>query len=432
MHDDDSDGSDGAPTRREYITYGGAVVGGGLLAGCTGTGGSGSGGAPDPTATDPRATEPSTETETSAETEASTDSDTDTEEPESTGTDGSYEVCIEPVGCVAFEEIPETYVVYNGAWADMAFALGRRDGFLTGGNMIPGFLFEPFGLTVPPEGELPVMWDGGWDKELFYELGPDVILADPNLFESWDDSWDESDTEEIRENVAPWFGSNSRRRREFHDYRLYTLYECFEKVAAVFQERERYEAFVEVHEDLRDEIGSRLPPEGERPAVGLINGGSEPSKGKFFPLDTQDEGYEMKPYRDLGVESAFPDDMEGGQADYETLLEVDPEIIIVHWGIGTTGDADSFSAEAFREQYVTPMEKDSVGGQLTAVRNGTVYPGQYGEQGPLANLLQTEMVAQQLYPEEFGAFAPEEFPTVPEDRRLFDRQRVRDIIEGDV
>jgi len=282
VHDDDSNGSDGAPTRREYITYGGAVVGGGLLAGCTGTGGSGSGGAPDPTATDPTATEPSTETETSAETEASADSDTDTEEPESTETDGSYEVCIEPVGCVAFEEVPETYVVYNGAWADMAFALGRRDGFLTGGNMIPGFLFEPFGLTVPPEGELPVMWDGGWDKELFYELDPDVILADPNLFESWDDSWDESDT------------------------------------------------------------------------------------------------------------------------------------------------------EAFREQYVTPMEEDSVGGQLTAVRNGTVYPGQYGEQGPLTNLLQTEMVAQQLYPGEFGAFAPEEFPTVPEDRRLFDRQRVRDIIKGDV
>jgi iron complex transport system substrate-binding protein len=42
------------------------------------------------------------------------------------------------------------------------------------------------------------------------------------------------------------------------------------------------------------------------------------------------------------------------------------------------------------------------------------------------------MVAQQLYPDEFGAFAPEQFPSVPEDRRLFDRQRVRDIIDGNL
>ncbi|MFB6219077.1 MAG: hypothetical protein ABEH77_07885 [Halobacteriaceae archaeon] len=178
-------------------------------------------------------------------------------------------------------------------------------------------------------------------------------------------------------------------------------------------------------------IQSRLPPEDERPAIGLINGGSNPAKGEFFPLDTQSEGYEMKPYRDLGVKSAFPDELEGGTADYETLFEVDPEIIVVHWGIGTTGDTDSFSAEAFREQYVAPMEADSVGSELTAVKNGAVFPGQYGEQGPLVNLLQTEMAAQQLYPEEFGAFAPERFPDVPEERRLFDRGRVRDIIAGE-
>jgi iron complex transport system substrate-binding protein len=389
------------PTRRETLKYGGAIASTGLLTGCSSSAESGSGGGGKETATQ----------------------------------NSTYEACIEPVGCQTFDSVPEAYAVYNGGWADMAFALGQRDGFLTAGNMIPGFFFEPFGLDVPSQDELPKLWsEGGWDKEAFYELDPDVFLMDAEYLHGvgWDDAWDETDTKEIAENVAPFFGNNMRRRREFHDHKLYTLYEGFERLADLFQEQDRYEAMAQVHDDLQTEIQLRLPPEDERPTVGLINGGSEPSKGKFYPLDTQDEGYEMKPYRDLDVKSAFPDEMEGGQADYEQLLDVDPEIILVHWGIGTTGDTDSFSAKAFREQYVTPMEEDAVGSQLTAVQEGNVYPGQYGEQGPLVNLLQTEMVAQQLYPKEFGAFAPEEFPNVPEDRQLFDRQRVIDIINGDI
>jgi iron complex transport system substrate-binding protein len=337
------------------------------------------------------------------------------------------------VGCQTFETVPETYLTYNGAWADMAFALGQRGGLRTSRVMPPSYFYEPFGLDVPSASDLPGLWDGGWDKEVFYELDPDVILIDPKYLES-SDSWDASDTEEIATNVAPFFGNNARRRREFHDYRLYTLYECFEKLADLFQQRERYEAFVDVHEELQTEIQSRLPSENRRPSIGLINGASDPNKGEFYPLNTQDEGYEMKPYRDLGVPSAFSQEMEAaGTIDYERLLDVDPEIILVHWGIGTTSDdADSFAAEAFREQYVTPMEEHDVGQELTAVQNGDIYPGQYGEQGPIANLLQTEMVAQQLYPEEFGAFDPEAFPEIPVDRQLFDRQRVADIINGDI
>jgi len=397
-----------APTRRDTIKYGGAVVSGGLLAGCTGDSSDGSG----------------------ASGENAADDGDDGTPTENT----SYEACIEPAGCLTFEEAPETWLCYNGGWADMAFALGQRDGFITAGNMIPGFFFEPFGLDVPPQDELPPLRaEGkGWDKELFLKHDPDVILMSPEYMHGpgWYDNWDASDTEWIAENVAPFFGNNMRRRRDYHDHKLYTLYEGFERLAALFQEEERYEAFVELHDEVQSEIAAGTPD--EQPTIGLINGGSDPNAGQFYPLNTKDEGYEMKPYRDLDVRSAFPDSMEGGTIDYEQLLEVDPEIIVVHWGIGTTGDTDSFSAEAFREQYVTPMEEDSVGSELTAVQNGNVYPGQYGEQGPIVNLLQTEMVAQQLYPEEFGAFDPEAFPAVPEENQLFDRQRVRDIIAGDL
>ena len=396
-----------APTRRDIIKYGGAVVGGGLLAGCTDSSESdstGDGGNNDGT------------------TSGTVDE-----------TENSYEACIEPAGCLTLEEIPDTWLAYNGGWADMAFTLGQRDGFLTANNMIPPFFFEPFGLDVPPENELTPLQTENWNEEAFYDLDPDVILMSSEYMHEvgFIEGWEEADTEEIAENVAPFFGNNMRRRRDYHDHTLYTLYEGLERLADLFQERERYEAMNAVHDELQAEISSRLPPESERPGIGLINSGSEPSKGKFYLLSTQGEGYENKPYRDLDLASAFSEEMEGW-ADYETLLEIDPEVIIVHWGIGTTGDTNSFSAQAFREQYVTPMENDPTGSELTAVQNEDVYPGQYGEQGPIVNLLQTEMVAQQLYPEEFGAFDPEAFPEVPEENQLFDRQRVRDIIAGDL
>jgi len=414
MSDNDDTITTEGPTRRDTIKYGGAVVGGGLLAGCTG-GDSTSGGDGDGD---------DTESETPADDETATE-------------DTSYEACIEPAGCLTFEAVPETWLCYNGGWADMAFALGQRDGFITAGNMIPGFFFESFGLDVPPQDELPPLRSEGkgWDKELFFEYDPDVILMDPEFMHGtgWYDNWDEEDTREIQKQVAPFFGNNIRRRREFHDYKLYSLYGAFERLADLFQEQERYEAFAALHDEVQTEIADRLPPESERPEIGLINGGSDPNAGQFYPLNTKDEGYEMKPYRDLDVKSAFSQELEeGGQIDYERLLDIDPEIIIVHWGIGTTGDTDSFSAAAFREQYVTPMEEDSVGSELTAVQEGNVYPGAYGEQGPIVNLLQTEMKAQQLYPEEFGAFDPEAFPEVPEENQLFDRQRVADIINGDI
>ncbi|AUG47223.1 ferrichrome ABC transporter substrate-binding protein [Haloarcula taiwanensis] len=364
-----------------------------------------------------------------------TESDNTENSNESTRTEqaDSYEACIEPVGCQTFESVPETYIVNNGEWADMAFALGQRDGFLTSTNMIPGFLFEPFGLDVPPRSETESMSAISWDKEIFYEREPDVILMDPHYMHGtgWDDSWDESDTREISENVAPFFGNNILRRRDFHDYKLYSLYGAFERLAELFQERERYEAMASVHDDLQREIQSRLPSDGNQPTIGLVNSATNPSEGTFYPMNTDAEGIEMKPYQDLGIESSFtPELVENGTIDYEQLLEVDPEIIVVHWGIKTTGNTDSFSLSAFHKQFVEPMETDPVGSQLTAVEAGNIYPGAFGSQGPLVNLLQTEMVAQQLYPEEFGEFEPERFPEVADDKQLFDRQRVKDIIQG--
>jgi hypothetical protein len=82
MADDSS--HHGAPTRREYVRYGGTVIGGGLLAGCAGQ-------------SDSRSTPTEAETDKSTPTETST--------PE----DDGYSVTMEPVGEVTFESVPEEF-----------------------------------------------------------------------------------------------------------------------------------------------------------------------------------------------------------------------------------------------------------------------------------------------------------------------------------
>jgi iron complex transport system substrate-binding protein len=45
-------------------------------------------------------------------------------------------------------------------------------------------------------------------------------------------------------------------------------------------------------------------------------------------------------------------------------------------------------------------------------------------------MFQTEMAAKQLYPEEFGQWHG--LGETPEEEQLFDRQRVADIVNGEV
>jgi hypothetical protein len=64
-----------------------------------------------------------------------------------------------------------------------------------------------------------------------------------------------------------------------------------------------------------------------------------------------------------------------------------------------------------------------------------VYAGGVRNQGPVINLFQLEMTAKQLYPDQFGdwpTYTGGPYPEIPTDEQLFDRQRVADIINGDL
>lgn len=392
---------DGRPkaerTRREYVKYGGAVIGGGLLAGCAGESGAG-------------------------ESSTATDSTTTTSDPTTTE-QAAYTVSMEPVGEVTFQSVPETWVPYSGDYADMAVALGQSDGIagIGGADRYYTYVYDELpGVSVDRErvGANPEVRN----KEQFYELDSDVHLYDPQMLVNWFD-WDESDVEEIAENVGPFIGNLIfRRSDEWHDYRYYTLYEAFEKIAEVFQQQERYRAFKQFHDEFIAELQSRLPPADERPSVFLtFEGTNEPET--FSPYRLNDMGTSKKQWHDLGVDDALEGtDIENlsttnrGELDYENLLEIDPEVILVR-------GHERKSASEFRDTVLAYMRNHSVGSNLTAVQNGRVYRGGYLFQGPIHNLFLTERAAKQMYPDVFGE--------VTSDDRLFDRQRVADIINGD-
>jgi len=72
--------------------------------------------------------------------------------------------------------------------------------------------------------------------------------------------WSQSDVDDLR-GFGPVFGNSIfSRKYAWHDeYRYYTLYSAFEKLAAVFQRIDRYEAFGVLREEFQTALGLVVP-----------------------------------------------------------------------------------------------------------------------------------------------------------------------------
>ncbi|WP_324760632.1 ABC transporter substrate-binding protein [Haloarcula montana] len=375
-------------TRRDTLKYGGAVIGGSLLAGCTGGSGSES--------------TPTGETATAGTT---------------TGQQG-YSVTMEPVGTVEFESVPETIAPFTADYIDMLVALGQADtaqSIWYRGRYKTIHYEQLAGVSIDLD-DLTQLWNDGISKEPFYEIDADLHLIDPNALTDWFQAWGQQDLAEIRGNVAPFLGNVIFRRTDaWHDYRYYSLYEAFEKVAEVFQERARFEAIEAMHADLVATVQSRLPAPDDRPNAALVFGGKAPEE--FSPYRLSGNGANKEHFHTLGLSDAFAGtDIDGlstsdtGTIDYEALLEVDPDSLLVRYH--ETG----LTREAFEDAVVSHLEDHEIGSQLTAVQNDRVFRGGPIYSGPLHNLFMIERYAKGYFPELF-----------PEDE-LFDRDRLARII----
>ncbi|SFR98650.1 ferrichrome-binding protein [Halomicrobium zhouii] len=408
MSDDDVDAT-GSLTRRETIEYGGAVVAGGLLAGCSG---SESAPATDDTATGDTSAATGTATETTTE-------------------GSSYSVTMSPVGEVTFESPPETVFTRLTHHADMAFALGHGDDVTA--MHAPDYYDGLWNQYVERLPGVTLDWAGlysSWkpSKEKLYELDSDVHLADPAWIAQLD-KWDQSDIDEIAENVSPWFGNSlSDIHREptgewADDYEYYGLWEQFELVAEAFRERARYEELAAVREELRSTIDADLPAESERPTAVMI---AAADIEEIYTYTMNTPGFLTAHTRPLGPRDAFDGNVESNSVvDFEALLDADPDVVL-HLGGMEPGTNMAERRVAF--------EDDPVASEITAVKNGRVYAQGARYQGPILNLFQLEMTAKQLYPDVFGEWPTYEegpYPEIPEDEQLFDRQRVADAINGE-
>ncbi|MFP8890704.1 ABC transporter substrate-binding protein [Natrialbaceae archaeon A-CW2] len=363
-----------------------------VVAGCAGTDDGDTGESPTPT--------------------AENDDNAGTDEPTA---NEAYSVFMEPTGEVMFESVPETWVTYQTMYTDMGVALGQADGLQA---LLRTFFLEVLNeeyyaalpdVSVDVNGVVSLLGGGSWDEEVFYELDADVHLMDSQQMSR------SVDVDELSENVSPFVGNYLRTTGGDFYRSYYTLYEAFEKIAEVFQERERYERLKMIHDDLMEVVQSRLPPEEDRPRMGLMPIGADTGSGDMVGF-LVDDGVGKKHYRDLGVKDAFagmdPIFVSGNQVinfDYEALLEVDPDAIVVQFGVYN-------SPSDFEEGFVEPMREHPVGQELSAVQNDRVYRGGSGYQGPIMNLFNTEWTAQQLYPDEFG------------DEELFDRDEVAAVV----
>ncbi|PSQ25528.1 Fe3+-hydroxamate ABC transporter substrate-binding protein [Halobacteriales archaeon QS_9_68_17] len=367
-------------TRRQVLATGGALAATGPLAGCL-------------------------------------DSASGEDDDPSGSSDGAYSVSMEPVGEVTFDAVPETWVANNGSWADMGAALGLEppEGLWLSSRYHTQHYDEVDGVSVD-KGEMVSFFDQGVDKELYYDIDADVHVMDPNFLLNRADKWDESDVEEVENATGPFFGNSifSRGYPWHEDYPYYTLYEAFEKLAEAFQRTDRYEAFASLHDEFQSTLSDVVPPEDERPSVAVVWAGEDDPE-TFLPYVIS-EGTSFKQWRDLEVGDALAETdvkdfhSDRGEVDYETLLDVDPDVLLLRGQETKTADGFANTVRSF-------MEDHDVASSMTAVQNGDVYRGGPLYQGPITNLVLTERAARQVYGVE---------------ERLFDRSEVADIVAGDV
>ncbi|PCR89043.1 ferrichrome ABC transporter substrate-binding protein [Natrinema ejinorense] len=354
-----------------------------------------------------------------------------------------------PVGELRLESKPERIVGGWGFEEDILTALGEADKLVAAeGNQFwfTGFYDQLPGVDVPDPGSLDLVRTDDWSlkTEFLYELDPDLFAVDPNRFISYYGA-DEDDISEIEDSIAPFFGNASRRKRGDdwptwpgdEPYAYYDIPELVSRYGDLFGKSETATAINDRYRTALEDMRSRVPPESARPSVALLNAQINPDTEGFFraynPETAIDKTYGKKQYRDLGLVDAFEGEY-GGQAgiqiDYEALLEVDPDVIVFHFGVNYRDWNDD---DALRKT-VEGMRDSPLGQKLTAVQEDELYVGGSAYQGPIINLFQTEMLGKQLYPDEFGEWPGEvtagELPEIPEDEWLFDREELADIVSG--
>jgi iron complex transport system substrate-binding protein len=333
---------------------------------------------------------------------------------------GSYTVTVKPFGSHTFQKVPQTFLTHN--WIDIGMAFGKMPKAAGSLSRHPEKFYKLLPNVNYNENEITEL-EGreGYDKEIFYQVNPDVILMDPRYLKHYA-NWDDADIQEIAQNVAPFLGSQIH-QPIMGTKPYYDLYGAFEKAGKIFQRQDQFQAWKEFHTPYLSDIQSRLPPKEKRPTATLLINGVSPDSGEFYPVSLQNQRKDTRTLRQLGLKDAFAGQSIDGAVGYEALLQADPDVI--------ASPSLGNSYKEFMNGTVKPFENNPKGSQLTAVQNGNIVRVSGHYMGPIIDLFSLEAGAKQVFPDEFGEW-PGPIADFSNDEQLFDRQRVSDLINGNV
>ena len=342
-------------------------------------------------------------------------------------------VVLEPCGEVTFTNVPRRAIVADANYAEMIALTGRRvEACISKGarfernvfwDRLPGY--SPTNtVTGATLAALPGEGAFAFDREFFYAWRPDVIHIDP-LMLGHAKGWEPAKIDDVRTRLAPFFANRFSRDwappRDRPDYTFYTIPELAEKMAVAYDATAHVAKILAFVKEAEDRIAAKVASVKNPPRVALVYGGGRVGCVLPFRLN---RGNGQAQYRVLRVRDAFDEykfrtygdgGAAGGSCDFETLLKIDPDVIIIPFaGAMRPGDMMYADYQNFLKQKDHPVAR-----HLKAFKNGRVYPGGTPLQGPVVYLFQLEMAAKQLYPELFGTWR--EDGAYPESEQLFDR-----------
>jgi len=343
---------------------------------------------------------------------------------------GARPVEIAPAGTWYVRQPPRRFVAYQSIEAEIALALGVGDGLVAMfdrphlATLDRLFYSQLPGFGRPLDDVMDLPFGDRVDRELFLSLEAEAALIDPRLpIAHW--GWSPEELGRVAGHLGPFVGNFIRYPRDGSwgpSYQRYTIEQYAGRLAQLFRAEDRWRRLARFRDGTLAAVQDRLPPQDQRPAICVLNINSDPETGRFYLVDIAG-GARSRHYRDLGLQTAADETTPGvgkwGVCDYETLAAIDPPVLVVQWALSKTD-----GPEDFRQRFVEPMQAHPIGRRLRAVRENRIWPGGTGEQGPITHLFQVEMTAQQLFPDEFGAWRWGEVPAEP----LFDREALVAIV----
>lgn len=370
-------------------------------------------------------------------------------------TKNGFYVEMSPMGNVFFKQVPDKVITIDDNYNDILITLNEEHKLIATGfpnNSYWGF-YKSIGI-IPNIDKSKLEYLGGngsflFDRERLYALKQKyqpkqiVIHLDPYQILG-KKGWDEKTLNDVQQNIGPLFANRYSRENIFNQnkpYKFYSIFELSRKVSQIYKKEDIIIQLEKLTNKTIKNIQSKLPPKEKRPKVALIIFG----KGKCTLFDLNSNGFGQAQYKAIGAVDAFEnlkyssyigsEIIEGVKntnsqrsvslsLDLEGLINVNPDIIIIQFGIYSLENPKHHTIASFNE--LDALKKTQIGQKLNAIKNDKIFPGGTPLQGPLTYLFQIEMAAKQIYPEIFGKWNPSH--VYPKEEQLFDRNELKRIL----